>query len=371
MGSIPAGITLAINAGSSSIRIAAFNEDTLLRRDKLEHPAEPGETTTLTWLNQHLAGLAPSGLAPSAIAHRIVHGMARSEPARITPALVVELHYNIPYAPEHMPRQLALIEACTSQYPGVPQIACFDTAFHARMPRVATQLPLPRRYEAQGLRRYGFHGISCEYLLEELARLAGPQAAEGRIILAHLGNGASLTAVSNRASFDTTMGFTPAGGLVMGTRTGDLDPGVAAYLFASGLTADQFTNLVSHESGLLGVSETSADVRRLLAIAPEDPRAAEALNLFCYQVRKNIGALAAALSGLDTLVFAGGIGENSPAIRARICNALQFLGLELDPYRNQKSEPVISARDSRVAVRVIPTDEETMLARHARRFLKR
>ena len=244
MGSIPAGITLAINAGSSSIRIAAFNEDTLLRRDKLEHPAEPGETTTLTWLNQHLAGLAPSGLAPSAIAHRIVHGMARSEPARITPALVVELHHNIPYAPEHMPRQLALIAACTRQYPGVPQIACFDTAFHARMPRVATQLPLPRR---------------------------------------------------------------------------------------------------------------------LLAIAPEDPRAAEALNLFCYQVRKNIGALAAALSGLDTLVFARGIGENSSAIRARICNALQFLGLELDSCRIEKSEPVISARDSRVAVRVIPTDEETML----------
>lgn len=356
---------VTINAGSSSVRLAAFNGETRFLSGKLESPGGAGETATLAWLNGQLAGLTSS-----AIAHRIVHGMARSEPALLTPALVGELHHNIPYAPEHMPRQLALIEACTSQYPGVPQIACFDTAFHSRMPRVATQLPLPRRYEAQGLRRYGFHGISCEYLLEELARLAGPQAAEGRIILAHLGSGASLTAVKYRASIDTTMSFTPAGGLVMGTRTGDLDPGIAAYLFASGLTADQFTHLVSHESGLLGVSETSSDVRRLLAIAPEDPRAVQALDLFCYQLRKNIGALAAALSGLDTLVFAGGIGENSPAIRSRICSSLQFLGLELDPHRNEKSEPVISSRDSRVAVRVIPTDEETMLARHARRLLR-
>lgn len=357
---------LAINAGSSSVRIAAFNGETRFLAGKLESPGEPGETVALAWLSGQFAGLAPA-----AICHRVVHGMRHSEPARVTPALVEELQRNIPNDPEHMPRQLELIEACARQYPGVLQLACFDTAFHSHMPRVATQLALPRRYEAQGLRRYGFHGLSYEYLLEELAQVAGSEAANGRVILAHLGNGASLAAVRNGVGIDTTMGFTPAGGLVMGTRTGDLDPGVAAWLLASGLNADQFTHLVNHESGLLGVSETSADVRDLINVAPADARAAEALNLFCYQVRKSIGALATTLSGLDTLVFAGGIGENSPLIRDRICSSLGFLGIELDDDRNAAGLPLISMAGSPVAVRVIPTDEEAMLARHARRFLRR
>ena len=363
------GSILVINAGSSSLRFAAFGDAIELPeilRGKVERTGPSGADDALQNIQRQLA-VTPL----SAIAHRIVHGMQHSEPVGITPALVEELHRNIPNDPEHMPRQLEFIEACTRLYPGVPQVACFDTAFHAHMPRVAAQLPLPRRYEAQGLRRYGFHGLSYEYLLEELARVAGPDAAKGRVILAHLGNGASLAAVKDGVGIDTTMGFTPAGGLVMGTRTGDLDPGVAAWLLASGLNAEQFTHLVNHESGLLGISETSADVRDLLKLESTDARAAEALSLFCYQVRKYLGAFAAVLSGLDTLVFAGGIGENSPVIRQRICNAMQFLGLELDARQNAASQPLISSAKSRVAVRVIPTNEERMLARHAYRFLRK
>ncbi len=362
------GCILAINAGSSSVRFAAFKDTELLpevMRGKIDRIGDEGAVDVISGIPRQLV-VTP----PTSISHRIVHGMQHSRPARISPELVAELQRNIPNDPEHMPRQLEFIEACSHLFPGVPQLACFDTAFHAHMPRVAAQLPLPRRYEGQGLRRYGFHGISYEYLLEELAHVAGPEAAQGRVILAHLGNGASLAAVKYGTGIDTTMGFTPCGGLVMGTRTGDLDPGVAAWLLSSGLTPEQFNHLVNHESGMVGVSETSADVRDLLKVAPTDPRAAEALNLFCYQVRKHIGALAAALSGLDTLVFAGGIGENAPALRHQICNNLQFLGLELNDRRNAANKPLISSAKSRVAVRVIPTNEELMLARHARRFLK-
>lgn len=360
---------LAINAGSSSVRFAAFHDTAALPevlRGKLDRS---GSTTAAQALDDIARQLAVTSL--SAIAHRIVHGMQRSAPAGITPGLVEELQRNIPNDPEHMPRQLEFIEACNRLYPGVPQLACFDTAFHAHMPRVATQLPLPRVYEEQGLRRYGFHGLSYEYLLEELAHLAGPAAAKGRVILAHLGNGASLAAVQGGVCLDTSMGFTPAGGLVMGTRTGDLDPGVSAWLLASGLHIEQFTRLVNHESGLLGVSGTSADVRDLLKIEATDPHAAEALNLFCYQVTKSVGAFAAALSGLDTLVFAGGIGENAPALRHRICRGLGFLGLEIEEQQNTANGSVISSAKSRVAVRVIPTNEELMLARHAWRFLRK
>ncbi len=232
------------------------------------------------------------------------------------------------------------------------------------MPAVAACLPIPRRYSQQGVRRYGFHGLSYAYLLEELKRQGDPAATHGRVILAHLGNGASLAAVREGRGIDTSMGFTPAAGLVMGTRSGDLDPGLAFYFArGEGLDAAQFHAMVNHESGLRGISETSSDVRDLLARESADSRAAEALALYCYQAKKWIGAYAAALSGLDTLVFSGGVGENAAPIRARICEGLEFLGLELDGERNARGAPVISADRSRVAVRVIRTDEELMIAK--------
>jgi acetate kinase len=231
------------------------------------------------------------------------------------------------------------------------------------MPRVATLLPIPRRFDAMGIRRYGFHGLSYAYLIEELARVAGMKAAQGRVILAHLGSGASLAAVWEGKSIDTSMGFTPAGGLTMGTRPGDLDPGVAWYMIRSeNLTSNQFNNLINHESGLLGVSETSSDMQDLLARETDDVRAAEAVALFCYQAKKWIGAFAGVLGGLDTLVFAGGIGESCPVVRSRICEGLGFLGIELDEKRNGANESVISPDTSRISVRVIRTNEEWMIA---------
>jgi acetate kinase len=250
-------------------------------------------------------------------------------------------------------------------------VACFDTAFHQTMPRVAKLLPLPRRFDARGIQRYGFHGLSYAYLMEELARLGDPAATKGRVILAHLGNGASLAAVRDGKSMDTSMGFTPTAGLVMSTRTGDLDPGLAPYLARTEqMTTKQFYEMVNHESGLLGVSETSSDMRDLLDREKQDVRAAEAVALFCYQAKKWIGSYAAALGGLDTLVFAAGIGENAPIVRARICDGLGFLGIELNQARNADNAAVISANGSRVAVRVIRTDEELMIARSVCRILK-
>ena len=242
-------------------------------------------------------------------------------------------------------------------------MACFDTAFHHDLPSVAKLLPIPRRYEAQGVRRYGFHGLSYEFLMGELARLAGSEAAQGRVVLAHLGNGASLAAVRHGKSMDTSMSFTPTAGVPMGTRSGDLDPGLVWYLSRTdGLDAKQFNEMVNFKSGLLGISETSSDMRELLDHETQDVRAAEAVALFCYQVKKWIGAFAAALGGLETLVFAGGIGENAPIVRARICEGLGFLGIELEEKQNATNEGLISANASRVAVRVIHTDEEWMIA---------
>ena len=291
-------------------------------------------------------------------------------PERITPQLLAELHRIMPYDPDHLPRELALIAAVRRRHPRLPQVACFDTAFHRTMPPVAKRLPLPRRYAAKGVERYGFHGLSYAYLLEELRRL-DPAAAQGRVILAHLGNGASLAAVRSGRSLDTSMGFTPAAGLVMSTRTGDLDPGLAFYLARTErMSAARFQQLVNHESGLLGVSGSSSDVRDLLARERRDPRAADALALFCYQAKKWIGAYAAALGGVDTLIFSGGIGENAPPLRARICAGLEFLGLTLDQPRNARNAGVISRRSSRVTVRVIRTDEERMIARLTARVLR-
>jgi acetate kinase len=232
------------------------------------------------------------------------------------------------------------------------------------MPRVARMLPIPRRYEAKGLERYGFHGLSYAFLVEELARLGDAAATAGRVILAHLGNGASMAAVRDGKSIDTSMSFTPTAGLVMGTRSGDLDPGVAPYQARTEqMTTDRFYEMVSHKSGMLGISETSSDMRDLLALEARDTRAAEAVELFCYQAGKCIGSFAAALGGLDTLVFAGGIGENAPVVRARICEGLGFLGIELSEARNAVAPGTISRDGSRVTVRVIHTDEELMIAR--------
>jgi acetate kinase len=296
--------------------------------------------------------------------------MKHTAPEVVTQELLDELHRIRPCDPEHLPREIELIEAIRQRHPQLPQLACFDTAFHRDMPRVARLLPIPRRYDAKGVQRYGFHGLSYAYLMEELARLGDPAAMKGRVILAHLGNGASLAAVREGKSMDTSMGFTPTAGLVMSTRSGDLDPGLAPYLARTEqITTSQFYKMVNHESGLLGVSETTSDMRDLLDHETQDARAAEAVALFCYQAKKWIGAFAAALGGLDTLVFAGGIGENAPVVRARICEGLGFLGIKVSKTRNAKNAAVISTDTSRATVRVIRADEELMIARSVCRAL--
>jgi len=380
---------LTINGGSSSIKFALFEVGAALRQilgGELERIGLPEATLRVKGLNpadnfsrpvtaaDHTAAVGAlmewieehSGRdALAAVGHRVVHGGPKySKPQQVTAEMVEELHRFSPFDPEHLPLEIELIEAFRQRHPGLPQVACFDTAFHRTMPRVATLLPIPRRYEAQGVRRYGFHGLSYEFLMEELAHLADPAATKGRVILAHLGNGASLAAVRDGKSIDTSMGFTPTAGLVMSSRSGDLDPGLVSYLARTEqMSAAQFQKMVNHESGLLGVSETSSDMRDLLERETQDIRAAEAVALFCYQAKKWIGAFAAALGGLDTLVFAGGIGENAPPVRERICDGLGFLGVELDRERNVKNAPLVSSDTVRVKVRVIHTDEELMIAR--------
>jgi acetate kinase len=382
---------LAINAGSSSIKFAVYQakEFTPVLRGQLDRIGLEG--TMLSWTASRGSGerrlegrnheAATSQLIEwlqtqdvfesiRAAGHRLVHGLARTEPARITTDVLAELHRATPYAPDHLPREIEMIEALRQRYPDLAQVACFDTAFHSGMPAVAKLVPVPRRYFAKGVQRYGFHGLSYAYLLEELARVAGQAAANGRVILAHLGNGSSLAAVKDGRSIDTSMGFTPAAGLVMSTRTGDLDPGVMSFLARTErMTATDFHRMVNYESGLLGVSELSSDMRDLLSREVADVRAAEAVALFCYQAKKWVGAFAAALGGLDTLVFSAGIGERAAAIRARICEGLNFLGIELNDARNAAQAPVISADASRVTVRVMPTDEELMIARSVSRVL--
>ena len=305
-----------------------------------------------------------------AVGHRVVHGMKHIQPEIVTQDLLDELHRIRPYDPDHLPREIELIETFRRRHPKLSQVACFDTAFHQTMPRVAKLFPIPRRYVAKGVQRYGFHGLSYAYLMEELVRLGDPAATTGRVILAHLGNGASLAAVRDGKSIDTSMGFTPTAGLVMSTRSGDLDPGLAPYLARTEqMTTKQFYEMVNHESGLLGVSETSSDMRDLCASEATDVRAAEAVALFCYQAKKWIGSFAAALGGLDTLVFAGGIGENAPLVRRRICEGLGFLGIGLNQAHNARNAPLISPDAGRVSVRIIRTDEELMIARSVCRIL--
>ena len=379
---------LTINGGSSSIRFAVFDTSHPPRRSlqgKFERIGSNGAALTVDsgaagahariiadseqsahavefladWLESQ-----PFFAALDGVGHRVVHGMQHTEPERVTAELLEELQRMVPVDPEHLPREIALIEALRHRRPELPQIVCFDTAFHRSMPRAAAELPIPRRYAARGIQRYGFHGLSYTYLMQELLRLGDPAATRGRVILAHLGSGASLAAVRDGRCIDTTMGFTPAAGLVMGTRSGDLDPGLMSYLaMTDAMTPAQFQTMVNHESGLLGISETSADVRDLLARESSDPRAADALAVFCYQAKKWIGSFAAALGGVDTLVFAGGIGENAAPVRRRICDGLGFLGIELDDEANACHAPRISADSgSSVAVRVIRTDEESVIA---------
>ena len=384
---------LTINGGSSSIKFALFESTESLKRilaggieriglpDAMWHAKGVSQDDNFSrsvtapdhsiavgilmdWIDERSDALA-------AVGHRVVHGGPKySEPQRITAPMVEELHNLNPFDPEHLPEEILLTEAFHHRFPNLPQVACFDTAFHHDLPQVARLLPIPRRYEAKGVRRYGFHGLSYAFLMGELARLGGDEAARGRVILAHLGNGASLAAVRNGKSVDTSMSFTPAAGVPMSTRSGDLDPGLLWYLArAEKMSAKQFNEMVNFHSGLLGMSETSSDMHDLLASEAQDVRATEAVALFCYQVKKCIGGYAAALGGLDTLVFAGGIGENAATVRARICDGLGFLGIDLDQERNAKHEPWISSGTGRVKVRVIRTDEELMIAKSVMQVL--
>jgi acetate kinase len=356
---------LTINGGSSSVKCAIFSPGDPPVSVLRESVARGAPGSLVDWLERQ-----PAFAAVGAVGHRVVHGMRHVEPEMITPALIEELRAMSAFVPEHLPGEIALVEAIRSRHPAMPQVACFDTAFHDGMPRVARQIAVPRRLEAKGVRRYGFHGLSYAYLMRELTRTAGSAAADGRVILAHLGGGASLAAVHGGKSVDTSMGFTPASGLVMGTRAGDIDPGLVAFLARSeGLTGVQFEHMASHESGMLGVSETSSDMRELLEREATDVRAREAVALFCYEARKWVGAFAAVLGGLDTIVFSGGIGENAPAVRARICDGLGFLGVDVAAAANERNDAVISTAASRVSVRVIRTDEESTIARCVYRVL--
>ncbi len=384
---------LTINGGSSSIRIAVYEASRPQRRllqGKMQRVGSDDASLTV----DHNGGGAPINIAVDTkgggaigflmgwlesqpwfktiegVGHRVVHGMQHTDPELITAKLLDELRSIIPFDPEHLPREIEIIDALRQRYRNLPQVACFDTAFHRTMPLVATQLAIPRRYAAKGVQRYGFHGLSYSFLMQELARLGDPASVQGRVILAHLGSGASLAAVRDGRCIDTSMGFTPTAGLVMGTRSGDLDPGLMSYLaLTDSMTPAQFQAMVNHESGMLGISESSADVRDLLDREASDPRAAQALALFCYQAKKWIGSFAAALGGLDTLVFAGGIGENSAAVRKRICEGLDFLGIDLDQNANDRHAQDISTEAGSAAVRVIRTDEESVIAASSIRVL--
>ncbi|MBS0456427.1 MAG: acetate/propionate family kinase [Proteobacteria bacterium] len=384
------GDVLILNAGSSSLKFALYAGD--------RHPA----ANTLIWRG-YCAGiggaarfvvrgadggmLAERALAPAAdhaqalaamlewvgatghalgmAGHRVVHGGSQhTAPLWLDAQALADLRAQIPLAPLHQPHALAAIDALSALHPRLPQLACFDTAFHASQPPVATAFALPRALTAEGVRRYGFHGLSCEYIASVLPDFLGAQATNGRVIVAHLGAGASLSALRQRRSVATTMGFTALDGLVMGRRCGNLDPGVVLYLLQhKGMSAAQVADLLHQHSGLLGVSGISDDMRELLASA--DPHAREAIDLFVYRIGREIGSLAAALGGLDALVFTAGIGEHAAEIRRRVCEQAAWLGLGLDEAANTAGGPCISSADAAVSAWVIPTDEDLVIARHA------
>jgi acetate kinase len=382
---LPSRHILCLNSGSSSLKWSLYRlsetEETLLLKGAVEHI---GQSEGRLWLRHEsetpvvdTAGDFPkhrdavramfdtlhSQELPGfdAVGHRIVHGGPdHLLPEPLDDTLLAVLRSCIPLAPLHLPSEISVIEAVRDHFPRLPQVICFDTAFHRRMPETAQRLPLPRSLWNEGVRRYGFHGLSYEYIMSVLA-----EAARGRVIIAHLGNGASLVAVQDGQPRETTMGFTPAGGFMMGTRSGDLDPGVVFYLARQkGHDMQRLEAMILRESGLLGVSELSADMHILLEQRQSKPHAGQAVEMFCYQVRKQIGALTAVLSGLDTLVFTGGIGERAAPVRWEICQGLDYLGIALDAERNRAHDDRIMAAHSRCAVRVIPTREDLVIARH-------
>jgi len=376
-------VILCLNSGSSSLKFALYRigdgEELLLAQGAAE--LDDGQITRL-WIHSAHEKIEKTGGEissastplyalslelkrlqhphPDAVGHRLVHGGPHhAAPERVTDALFNELRSLIPFAPLHLPDELAGIEAITSNFPSLPQVACFDTAFHHSMPEVAQRFALPRALRDEGIRRYGFHGISYEYIMRTLG--ANPPA---RLIIAHLGNGASMAAVKNGNPIDTTMGFTPAGGFMMGTRSGDLDPGIILYLLnEKHLKAPELAELVNHQSGLLGVSGIS-DMKMLLERRDTSPDAALAVQMFCYQLRKQIGAFTAVLGGLDLLVFTGGIDERATPVRWDTCSGLEHLGIKLDRDRNEANSDTISADHGQTLVRVIATNEDLMIARH-------
>jgi acetate kinase len=345
---------------SSRLTIVDSSGKTLLDSTVDSEEANAELEEMVAWLrgNGFLAGLA-------AVGHRLVHGGARyRDPQRVTPEFMTEIEKLAPLDPDHLPAAIRGIKFISGKFPDMSQVACFDTAFHRTLPQVARMYALPRRIYDRGIARFGFHGLSYEYIMGELASLEG-KPADGRVIIAHLGSGASMAAVKNGKSVDTSMGFVPLEGLVMATRSGDVDPGVLLYLLEQEkMSAKELSALLNKESGLLGVSATSGDMRELLEKSAQDSRAADGVDLFCYRAKKYVGAYAAVLGGLDLLIFAGGIGEHAPAVRKRICDGLDFLGIRLDFAANDANAAVISAGDSRVRVRVIETNEDLMIVRH-------
>jgi len=374
---------LTVNAGSSSVKLTVFDAGDTNTEVFHASVENIGQSSSRSMVNGAVesVNVATHAIAASllidalvkeiplssiiAVGHRIVHGGPKYyKPELVTPQLLKDLERFIAFDPEHLPAQLSLIKSLTQQLPSVAQVACFDTAFHHNLPAPARLLPIPRHFAAEGVRRYGFHGLSYEFIVTELKRVEGDAAAMGKVIIAHLGSGASLAGLKDGKSVDTTMGMTPASGIPMSTRSGDLDPGLVLYLQQTqGYSPDRFNHMVNFESGLLGISETTADMKKLLEIEDRDVRAKEAIELFYYQVRKSIGGLAASLGGLNTLVFTGGMGENAPKIRAKICEGLEFLGIELDKSQNEQGARLISAHTSRVGVHVIHTNEAVTIAR--------
>lgn len=380
-------VILCLNSGSSSLKFTLYRlqeagEERLLDGDAgpIGHPSARLSARNLSgalildepapsWSSHEVLKALFDALerhrfpTVEAVGHRVVHGGPdHFKPAAVTPDLIEQLKSYVPLAPLHLPAQLAGMEFIHDNYPTIPQVACFDTAFHRRMPEIAQRLPLPRTFWREGIRKYGFHGLSYDYIQSALGA-----DANGAVIVAHLGNGASLAALRDGSSVDTTMGLTPTGGVMMSTRTGDLDPGVLLYLMNNkGYSSTQVTNLIENESGLLGVSELSSDMKVLLEASTNNGHAAQAVEMFCYLIRKQIGALAAALGGIDLLVFTGGIGEHSAEIRSRICDGLFFLGIELDPEQNAANASTLSKRGARCTIRMIPTNEDLMIARYTR-----
>lgn len=381
---------MAVNSGSSSLKLTVYkNPSTDVRPDaaieiSIANIGAPEASIRIKGSNEHHASrqihfssheaalkaslrvldgfIAIKSLA--AIGHRIVFGGARNTTAEIIDADVLDsLRQSSRFDPDHMPTALRLIEAMADALPEIPQVACYDTAFYDQLPILARAIPLPREYREKGIRRYGYHGLSYEYILREFGRIAGDHAARGRVIMAHLGSGVSLVALKNGMPVDMTMGFTPTSGVMMSTRTGDLDPGVSYFLQTElGLSVQDYYELVNEKSGLLGVSGQTADMEVLVQKYDDDANAAEAVDLFCYQVRKAIGSLASTIGGVDSLVFTGGMGERAPFIRQKICDELGYLGISLDKTRNEKHLELISAEGSRVGVHVLPTNEAHIIA---------